>query len=183
MSTEITDFKAECYDKKVILTWYTVTEHNSQYFIIENSDNAINCTPLKKINGAGNSMKLIKYKYIVEKPFSADNYYRLKQLDFDGQFKYTRTISATCHSTTFSIPNNIILSKNAKLHINIYSELKTTLHIQLTDALGRQRANTTFNAIEGDNQFEIQSNLTGTLIYFLTVSNKYDKKTIKVLIK
>ncbi len=46
-----------------------------------------------KIQGSGNSQSTIEYTFIDESPNIGLNYYRLKQVDFDGQFEYSKVIT------------------------------------------------------------------------------------------
>src|SRR5690606_3921543 len=45
---------------------------------------------LGKIDGAGNSSSMLNYAFIDKKPLNGYSYYRLKQVDFDGNFKYSQ---------------------------------------------------------------------------------------------
>ncbi len=41
------------------------------------------------MNGAGTSYETLHYAFTDEKPLAGWNYYRLKQVDFDGQYAYS----------------------------------------------------------------------------------------------
>lgn len=76
-----------------ILTWSTATELNNKTFELERSNDGMNFHKITEINGAGNSTSVLKYKYSDMNLELGINYYRLKQVDYDGQFKYTNLIS------------------------------------------------------------------------------------------
>lgn len=82
--------KSNC--KQNILSWETATETNNDHFEIERSSDAINFKIIKQIPGAINSFETKKYTYVDSNPESDINYYRLKQVDLDGNYKYTNII-------------------------------------------------------------------------------------------
>lgn len=86
---ELSFFRAELWDDNdVMLTWETYTEINNDYFTIEHSLNGKDYTQIGKVQGAGNSTDILNYEFLHENPENGENYYRLKQTDFDGQFEY-----------------------------------------------------------------------------------------------
>lgn len=87
-------FKVDSYNKKyAYLTWATSSEKNNNYFIIERSHDLINWQMVVKQNGIGNSNSTTEYFTIDKNPLSGTYYYRLKQVDINGDFKYLKTIS------------------------------------------------------------------------------------------
>ena len=48
-----------------------------------------NWEELMLVNGAGNSTQIINYNIIDYNPYFNTSYYRLKQVDFDGQYSYS----------------------------------------------------------------------------------------------
>lgn len=79
-------------DKKTIpLTWTTAQELNSSYFEIEKSTDGSNFHDLAKVGAAGSSFVQRDYHYVDVK-VNELNYYRLKMVDIDGRFEYSKTI-------------------------------------------------------------------------------------------
>lgn len=76
--------------------YYIASEINNNFFTIERSVDAINWVNIGQINGAGNSNTLNHYYWIDSKPLQGTSYYRLKQTDYDGKFKYYDPKSANC---------------------------------------------------------------------------------------
>jgi hypothetical protein len=75
---------------QAVLKWATASEKDNHYFEIERSKNAIDFESLGKMNGKGTSDLRNDYAFTDETPLKGINYYRLKQVDFDGTFSYTR---------------------------------------------------------------------------------------------
>jgi autotransporter-associated beta strand protein len=86
------DFTAILSDNKVNLNWSTSTETNNKYFTVERSKDGVNFEFVAKVQGAGNSTTPKQYFTQDEKPYQRLSYYRLKQTDFDGQFKYSKIV-------------------------------------------------------------------------------------------
>ena len=74
-------------NKNVQLAWSTATEIDNDYFTLERSDDGINFDGIKQIKGAGNSTHVINYTAVDSIPLSGVSYYRLKQTDFNGNYK------------------------------------------------------------------------------------------------
>jgi hypothetical protein len=82
-------FTATQNSGQVILNWSTVTETNNSHFEIERSSDGEQWLTLGQVQGSGNSHELNVYEYIDVNPLSGTNYYRLKQVDFNGDFSYS----------------------------------------------------------------------------------------------
>ncbi len=84
----LVNFDAELTDDhQVKLNWTTATEINNDYFTIERSSNSEDFEPLSTLDGAGNSTETLNYEFVDENPMAGDNYYRLRQTDYDGKFE------------------------------------------------------------------------------------------------
>jgi hypothetical protein len=73
------------------LIWATASEENSDYFEVQRSSDLENWTILGVISGSGNTSSITKYKFEDHEPES-ENYYRLKQVDFDGSASYSNPV-------------------------------------------------------------------------------------------
>jgi len=98
---QLISFEGSCNENKVYLKWVTASEINNDYFTLERSTDVINWTIIGTVNGAGNSNQNINYSYVDNEPYNGVSYYRLKQTDFNVQYKYSNIISVNC------INNNI----------------------------------------------------------------------------
>ena len=75
------------------LFWSTASEINNDYFNIEKTKDGIDWISVAKMAGAGNSSIQLFYSFTDDNAESIINYYRLKQTDYDGKFKYSDMIS------------------------------------------------------------------------------------------
>ena len=89
LPVELTYFGGKRSAKNVLLNWQTATETNNEGFDIQHSTNGRDWTSIGWQAGAGSSLEKQDYTFLHEKAVSGTNYYRLKQIDFDGQFDYS----------------------------------------------------------------------------------------------
>lgn len=91
LPVELTSFTAKTDNKSTYLNWQTATEVNNDFFSIEHSLDGISFTKIAEIKGNGTTNIDQNYSYIHLNPANKLNYYRLKQVDFDGAFEYSET--------------------------------------------------------------------------------------------
>ena len=72
----------------ISLLWATASEINNDYFQIERSEDGQHFYEIGRVQGNGDSNVEIKYEFIDRFAFAAIEYYRLKQVDYDGQFEH-----------------------------------------------------------------------------------------------
>jgi hypothetical protein len=90
---ELLYFKGVSSENHNHITWSTASEHNNNYFEIEKTKDGVVFYSIIKMDGSGNSQTKIDYEF---DDYNIDNnisYYRLKQVDFDGKFRYSDIIS------------------------------------------------------------------------------------------
>jgi hypothetical protein len=87
------DFKAEMQGDIVDISWATAFEFNSAYFIVEKSTNTKDWEPISEILAQGNSTSIYNYHLFDSSPYEGISYYRLKQVDLDGQQIISQIIS------------------------------------------------------------------------------------------
>lgn len=87
---ELLYFNAFAKDNKIVRTeWTTATEINNDYFAIERSQDGIVFEQIGTMQGANNSSITLHYVFYDEYPYTGLSYYRLRQVDIDGQFSYS----------------------------------------------------------------------------------------------
>jgi len=157
----------------VLLEWSTTNETNNCCFDIEKSSDAILFSTIGMINTENDASELHKYEFIDEDPFMGYNYYRLKQLDIDGEFTYSNTITINNYALCDNV--ELIVDEN---FINIYTECNNIREVAMYNLTG-QKINS-YSLTEGENSFSIPNGLKGIVLLIFTdsVSNttKFTKK-------
>jgi hypothetical protein len=110
---KLVSFTANQHDTVVILNWSTVSEENNDVFVLEKSIEGFDFEKIGSVKGAGNSSQQLDYVFYDKNPVQGKSYYRLKQIDFDGQFTY---------SDVQKVVNNKIMSVITGVFPNPFNE-------------------------------------------------------------
>ncbi|HRN41632.1 MAG TPA: T9SS type A sorting domain-containing protein [Vicingus sp.] len=141
-----------------LLKWETLTEQNNDYFVVEKSDDAINFYEIGRIKGAGNSNVELNYQYVDNKITNDIHYYRLRQVDYNGDFSNSSIIS---------------INRNFKAEANIYpNPAKDLLFIEI-----KANADEMYNV----QYVNILGKLTKESLFVAKGSNIYSTKEFKNL--
>lgn len=119
---ELSSFKFEIQKDYILLTWQTSSESNNYGFDIERSKNKIEFLKIGFIRGKGTTNKSNNYEFIDKNPLAGKQYYRLKQIDYDGSFHYSEILEAEGRQT-----DNFILLQNYPNPFNSETEIKFNL--------------------------------------------------------
>ena len=110
LPVELTSFSASVKNKSVNLVWHTATEINNYGFEIEKRQSSIANSQWSKVgfvNGNGNSNSANEYSYTDKTVTSGKYTYRLKQIDNDGQYEYSKEVEVDLGKpTTFALNQN-----------------------------------------------------------------------------
>jgi len=108
LPVELVSFSANINDTKVILNWLTATEVNNYGFEVQRSVKNGKWDVLGFVEGSGNSNSPKEYNFIDSEVNSAGTYsYRLKQIDNDGTYEFSKVIEVN-----FGSPIKFELSQN-----------------------------------------------------------------------
>lgn len=130
---ELLLFNAASEGDNVQLQWITATESNSDYFEVQRSENGKEFSNIGRVAAAGNSLSNRSYSFMDHSPYSPQGYYRLKSVDFDGQYAYSyiRTVNLAIVGQVNVYPN----PTNGRVVLSSEFELSSSLLIM--NALGQ----------------------------------------------
>ncbi len=157
----------------VNLNWKTATESNSSHFDVQRSTDGSSYQTIGSVTSAGNSVTTKSYDFVDASPVKgATAYYRLKQVDLDGQFEYSKVIlvKSSGSNNRFSFGPNPIKSS---LVINLVADEAQTLSLRLIDNSGRVVK--AYNKVVTNGANQIQLNDLGSVpkgMYILQISGK-----------
>ena len=92
LPVKLISFSGKNSENQNLLTWKTTSETNNSGFDIEKSKDAKSFKKIGFVDGSGDSKENKTYSFTDQTPFIT-TYYRLKQIDYDGKFEYSRIIS------------------------------------------------------------------------------------------
>jgi hypothetical protein len=177
LPVELLYFTGEFVDRVSHLQWATASEYNNDGFALERSANGSNWTQIGFVKGQGNTNQLTNYHYTDRQPMSGENYYRLRQMDYNGSFDFSAVIvlrneSEKLELSAYPNPSDDIVT----ISINNPNEVDLTLTVH--DYLGRIIFESRLNAQSNWNR-EFQFDTKG--MYFITLNTGqefYRKKVI-----
>lgn len=165
LPVELTKFKATPQNNSIQLNWQTAMEQNNSHFEIEKSIDGKEFSNIGMIEGFGTTTDIQDYTFIDENPVHGQNYYRLKQVDFDGDFEYSEIVTAE-----FSKRNTASFYPNpTKDELTIESDISTTVNIQIYNLQGQLVKQ--FTDIQLDEQHQVNLSDLNSGIYQLQLTD------------
>ncbi len=118
------ELKAVRSNNKILVSWSTLTEQNTNYFAVDQSNDGVNFSQIGKVAAAGSSNAKKEYSlYTTDQQLSA-TYFRVKLVDIDGKEKYS----------------NVVTVRSQKAFIALYpTPATTTLYVKLGNLKGAQQ--------------------------------------------
>lgn len=168
LPVKLVNLEANCNYNNVLLFWETASELNNDYFAIEKSTDGVNFYEIGSEFGCGTCNYYSNYEFIDEYQSNTQTYYRLKQIDFDGSYEYSETVTADCKMSqdmiTFNlVDNHLVFSSNA-MNAGKYS-------IQLFDVSGKLvQKNQIF--VESNCEHKTNVSTLSTGVYFVRLSGE-----------
>jgi len=177
LPVSLIEFKGSRTSMGNLLSWETLSETNNEYFEVERSADGINFSPIKRLAGSGTSTIKINYNYLDTNPLNGINYYRLKQVDINGTFSYSKETVAIDNLLQMEglklypnpgsgIANVQLPSFSADTEINVYSQTGKLVE--------------SYTNVSGNNQaIDISKQPIG--VYYIQVIEKGKSNLIKYL--
>jgi hypothetical protein len=91
---ELRSISAKQNNGLVEIRWSTASEIDNDHMAVERSGDGKNFRELGRVKGAGTTQTPQEYRFTDENPLRGVNYYRLRQVDFDGATDYSKVVSA-----------------------------------------------------------------------------------------
>lgn len=188
LPVELASFTVAVTNKSVHLKWRTFTEINNSRFDVERMIENKSWEKVGSIPGAGNSYSPKNYSFIDNLPLQSGKYfYRLKQIDNDGNYKYSGKVEVYINL----VPQNYSLRQNypnpfnpsTRIHYELTSKQFVTLKIY--DVLGIE-LQTLVNEEKQPGAYEvtwIAENLPSGVYYYRINAGSFVETKKMVLLK
>lgn len=168
LPVEFLNFDAAAVNGKTKIDWSTLSETNSDYFEVQRSTDGISFSPVGIVKAAGFATSLRKYNFTDTQPATGHNYYRLRQVDRNGQFALTGIKGIFIYKVRMAVfPNPV--SGNT-LRINFPNGSTAVVSGTLLDLNGKMIAPLRLNGFDGmENTFTLPDNVpAGTYVISVT---------------
>lgn len=170
LPVELISFYAKPQNCEVQLSWQTAIEINNAYFEVQRSRDGHTFETIGKLTGAGNSEMIQSYEFMDKKPME-NSYYRLKQVDTDGQFEYSSIEIARindCQIGTINVYPNPVAN-----HLTVEATMKQADkgQISIYNYAGKEILNFAADLENGVNAIPVETTNLQAGIYFVRVMN------------
>ena len=178
LPVELTSFEGENQGLKNYITWETEIELNNDYYALERSSNlAEGFETIATIKGAGTTNEIQNYSFIDESPTIGINYYRLKQVDFDGTSSLSKIIALEVKgklSDYAFFPN----PTKGEVTYQFNSQVENNITIKVINALGQTIQSLYYDSKLGLNSIKIDLSEYPAGNYLIQVSDNQMERVI-----
>ncbi len=187
LPVELTTFSAAVSGKNVVLNWGTATEISNYGFDIERSSDKSSWSKIGFVPGNGNSNSTKQYSY-TDNPGSANGkiYYRLKQLDTDGKYEYSKILEVNLGTPAeFALNQNYPNPFNPSTTISFSVPVGGYVSLAIFNLLGEKIAEPINKALDAGNytvDFDA-SGLSSGLYFYTLKAGEYTAVKKMVLTK
>jgi hypothetical protein len=188
---ELTSFTASVGNGEVLLNWVTATETNNQGFEIERASTTSNSTGWTRIGFVeGNGTTTESHSYLYRDDISSLNAsslsYRLKQIDFNGEYEYSDVVQVdNLAPTDYVLEQNYPNPFNPSTTIKFGLPKKSDVVITIYNSLGAEVA-TLFNEVREAGSYEIEfnaDNFSSGIYYYKIEASQFIETKKMILLK
>jgi hypothetical protein len=171
LPVELVSFNAQQKNNTNLLSWQTASEKGNSHFDIERSATGQeDWVKIGTVKGAGTSQTIQNYRFDDNTPLTL-SYYRLKQVNTDESFEYSKVISVTRKGEKFKL--NTLSPNPTKDNVTIQfeSDKKEAIHVSVMDMTGRIVLSQNAVSTEGPNVLNLNMSSLSNGIYFMSLKN------------
>lgn len=180
---ELVSFDARTEAGKNILAWQTATEQNNRGFQVERSNDGKNFLPRGFVPGHGTTTQTHNYSF-TEDGINGKLFYRLKQVDFNGDYKYSNIIElTTVTASEYQLSQNYPNPFNPSTLISYQIPDEGFVTLKIYNELG-QEVKTLVNGFQQAGVHTVNLNAAGLTsgIYFYKMEAGNNFSSIKKMI-
>lgn len=171
LPVELTQFAAKATETTIELAWQTSSELHNLGFELQRSIDAKDYRKIAWINGNGTTSEMQQYHFKDDKVLANQvYYYRLKQIDRDGNFEYSTIVSAAINDKDALKIGDFYPNPTAnETHIQIQTHTNTDVQIQLYDYTGRMLQSYAQSVDSGNNELRLSLENIDEGIYYVRI--------------
>ncbi|WP_353720942.1 T9SS type A sorting domain-containing protein [Dyadobacter sp. 676] len=147
----LVSFKAMAEGQTASLAWTTSEETNSDRFEIERSQNGKNWTKIGSVASHKESSVTRHYSFVDPTPLNGDNLYRLKMVDLDETFSYSRIENLRFKGIALVYPNPVGGSENLTVNVGDWSKVKAVKVVNAAGKVVFEASNALLSGIQARN--------------------------------
>lgn len=135
---EFTSFSAAAGNSSINLNWSTASETNNSGFEVERKSSRSDWQAVGFVQGKGTSVSGTEYMFTDQHPVNGTNYYRLKQIDFDGTFKYSAIVESEFVPGVYALQQNFPNPFNPSTTIRFSVPIENHVNLTVYNLIGEK---------------------------------------------
>jgi hypothetical protein len=166
-------------DGSVKVSWATAQEQNSDYYEVDRSGDQVSWTSIGNVKAQGFASTTTNYFLNDKSPLDGIGYYRLKMVDLDGKFVYSKTVTVTTDNSRLPL---VIYSNPFSDQIRLKLNLSKAQNLTMTvsDMQGKTYLTQSYQAQSGDNFVNMVPPVSSSGMYILHIQGDTYNQTIKL---
>ncbi len=117
LPVEFLSFSGKANNNNVELKWITSSEVNSDFYEVQRSSDGKVFTKIGVVPAKGYSSQLVDYSYTDKQALHGISYYRLRQVDRDGQYTFTSIATINMVNSAMTIYPNPVTGRSINMII------------------------------------------------------------------
>lgn len=177
-------FEGKLNGSVAMLNWTTASELNNDYFEVQRSTDGFEFVALGKVAGKGTTNSTSDYFYEDENLVKGNNYYRLKQVDYDGKSSYSNVVVINYDGATplgISLYPNPTTSQNVNL--KLINSTGEDVNIRIYDLAGKTQFKSTATSENLSSEMELKTDELKAGIYLVEVVQGTQRIVKRLFIK
>ncbi len=179
---ELTSFTASVVGNSVQLQWSTATETNNRGFEIQRGINNRDLNTIGFVEGNGTTTETQSYTYVDNTELNGTVYYRLKQLDFNGKYDYSKVVEVI-RVVSYGLSQNYPNPFNPTTAITYSIPENSFVTLKVYDVLGSEVADLVNGQVEaGVHKVNFNGYNLNSGVYFYTIKAGNFSETKKLML-
>ncbi len=181
LPVELAEFAAAAKGESNHITWATESELNSRYHIVERSaDGVDNWAEVGRKQAMGTTQARQRYSLEDARPL-AMSYYRLKMLDFDGQFEYSKVVSVERRVDKFGVVSMYPVPTTDRVNLQVNLPEASSLTVSISDENGRLVQVSDYETTKGLNPIEVDMSRFAAGTYYVKIDNGVEQLSEQIM--
>ncbi len=179
LPVELSTFTGKKVNNGAQLNWSTASEKDNAYFeVLRASEDGVFKT-IDKVNGKGTTSETSNYQFVDQNPLNGNNYYKLKQVDRNGDSKEYGLVSVSFDLAT----SKLAASVNADHHLLLTYQAAENANGEVTivDLNGKKLIAQKVSLTKGLNQAKLDVSALPKGLYVVKLGAKGNNSTTKFI--
>lgn len=148
-----------------VLQWETLTESNNDFFVVERSEDGRLFQPAGQVEAEGSSQVPLNYAFTDREAMPSNTYfYRLRQVDIDGQYAYSRLVELAPVDGMATIELRIFPNPASDQVTISWQQSALSASLEVMDLQGRRLHQSAIRTSTGESRLDISAWPAGTYL-------------------